>query len=410
MSATRHTRFDAPHLFFAAVCALLPLIIVGEVGFDVAGVALRLRYTDAVRTVAIAWVVLQLVPQLRPTLPHRAGAADLPLALFVAAVVASVALGGGHWGTVRNLLGAIGLGFLGRGLFAPPARRAWLIHFLGATVLLVVAHELVMVPGLLPPTEYGRYRLVTANANVLGFLFAMVTPLLIGEALARPGRRRGAILAYVAVALLGALLTYSRSAAIGLTVGVLTIALAERRRRGRALLLGAVGLAIFLAVLRPDVWTAGRAVADRDRVRIAHTSLTLAADTPVLGVGFGIKNLERRFPDRYEALYGERLFRFHSANQLVDLLVGTGLVGTALALWWWVRLTRTVARSRRGRAEPARRRATGNLATMVAITVMSMVEPPLYHGKLLPVLFLVLAYVELPPPDDDGDPAGVSRG
>jgi hypothetical protein len=34
---------------------------------------------------------------------------------------------------------------------------------------------------------------------------------------------------------------------------------------------------------------------------------------------------------------------------------------------------------------------------VLVIAAMSLAEPPLYHGKLLPLLFLVLAYVDLPP-------------
>lgn len=388
-----------PALFLAGLAVLLPVLVAGEVRVAVAGVEAGVRYKELVRALALAWVALQLVPAGRRALPYRPDPSDLPLALFAAAAAASVALGGGHWGSVRDLLGAIGLGLLGRALFAPPARR-WLFPcYLGAAVVLVVAREIAAAPDLFPPQELARYRLVTANANVLGFLFAMTGPLLAAEALAASGWRRALAALAAAVAVAGALVTFSRTAAAGLALGLLVLVLGERRR-WQALALAALGLAAFLAVQRPDLWSASRAAGDADRPRIMRTSLSLAAAAPLLGIGFGTNNLEERFPARYEALYGTRVFRYHSANQLVDLLVGTGVVGTALALWWCARLGAVAVRHRRAAAGAARRRATGNLAALVAVATMSLAEPPLYQGKLLPLLFLVLGWVTLRPLDE----------
>jgi hypothetical protein len=86
-------------------------------------------------------------------------------------------------------------------------------------------------------------------------------------------------------------------------------------------------------------------------------------------------------------------------NQIVDLLVGTGLIGTAFALWWAARVGACAVRWLRSSApaSPERIRAAGGLAACGAIALMSMGEPPLYHGKLVPILFLLLAVVELGP-------------
>jgi hypothetical protein len=289
---------------------------------------------------------------------------------------------------------------MARTLFANPARRALCLHYLGCTFLLVLARELWGHPSLLPPHEMGRYELITANANVLGFLFAMVLPMLLAEVLAASGGRRALAAVYALTALLGTLLTFSRTAGIGAAAGTAIVMLGNLPR-GRGLLTFAVALLVFFAVQRPDQWTPLRTTGDAQRMRILRTSLALAADSPILGVGFGINNLERVFPDRYEARYGERVFRFHSMNQLVDLLVGTGLVGTAFALWWATRVGTGALRWFRAAANrPDRIRAGGGLAACVAIALMSMGEPPLYHGKLVPILFLLLAVVELGPPPE----------
>jgi len=345
--------------------------------------------------VPIAWLVCLLFPAGRAVLPYRGASGDLPFALFVVAAALSVALGGGHWGDVRSLVAAALLGLLARTLFAPPGRRAWLTALFVGTIVLVLGRELAAHPDLLPPHETGRYDLVTANPNVLGFLFAMTTPLLLAAAIAKRGVPRAVAALGVAGAVLGALLSYSRVAAFGLGVGTLLVATSVPRAR-RALVLAALAATAFVAISRPDRWITHRAPGDADRPRIMYTALQLALEHPVLGIGFGINNLEERFPDRYQQLYGERVFRFHAANQVIDLLVGTGIVGTALALWWAACVGATAFH--RWRTAPhgaARVTAAGGLGACVAIALMSLAEPPLYHGKLLPLLFLVLASIDL---------------
>ena len=314
-------------------------------------------YKSLARGVSIAWAVVLLHPAGRRALPYRRHPSDVPLIAFFAAAALSVLFGGGHWGDVRNLAAAIGLAFLCRSLFAPPARRPLFVHDLGGLVALVLAREIVTRPEVLRLDELGRYGLVTANPNVLGFLFAMVAPIFLGEVLAArhvgAQRRSAAAATYYLLAVLGVLVTFSRTAAIGLAAGTFLVALATRRRAA-AIALVAVAAVLFLIAQRPDRWTATRAPGDADRLRIIRTSLSLAVEHPLLGIGFGINNLEERFPDRFEALYGERIFRFHSANQLVDLLVGTGVIGTTLALWWAVT---PGTRGREGGASRRRRRA-----------------------------------------------------
>ena len=379
--------------FVAALAVLLVAVVLGD--FPIPGGAHGIRYKTIARAVPIAWLVCLLFPAGRALLPYRAAPADLPFALFVAAAALSVALGGGHWGDVRSLVAAATLGLLARTLFAPPGRRVWLTALFVGTIVLIVGRELVAHPDLLPPHEMGRYDLVTANPNVLGFLFAMTTPLLLAAAIAERGAARSVAALGVAAAVLGALLSYSRVAAVGLGGGTLVVAASVPRAR-RALWLVALAAAAFLAISRPDRWIAHRAPGDGDRPRIMYTALQLAREHPVLGIGFGINNLEEEFPDRYQQLYGERVFRFHAANQVIDLLVGTGIVGTALALWWAGRIGATAFRRWRTAPEGAPRiTAAGGLGASVAIALMSLAEPPLYQGKLLPLLFLVLASVDV---------------
>ena len=99
-----------------------------------------------------------------------------------------------------------------------------------------------------------------------------------------------------------------------------------------------------------------------------YTALHLAREHPMLGIGFGINNLEERFPDRYQQLYGERVFRFHAANQVIDLLVGTGSSGRRSRSGG--RRASARARSRRWRTRrrtASRVIAAGGLGACVAI-------------------------------------------
>jgi hypothetical protein len=398
MSARSSAATWLPRVFAAALGLLFVAIIFGELA--VPGTGLAIRYKTFARALPIAWLVCLAFPAGRRALPHRPQASDLPLALFVAAAALSVAFGGGHGGDVRQLVAAIGVGLVARSLFAPPARRAGIVVLFCATFAVLLAHELSVHPDLLPPHETGRYDLVTANPNVLGFLFAMTGPLLLGVALGRRGVTRAITGVGFALAVLGVLLTFSRVAAFGLGAGCLVVVAALARRR-QALVVASVLAIGFAASSRPDQWLHLRQSGDSYRPSIMATALRIGLEHPVLGVGFGINNLEEVFPDRYQALYGERIFRFHSANQLLDLLAGTGFVGTALAIWWMARVGATaIGWWRTAATPPFRTQAAGGLGAFVAIVLMSMAEPPLYHGKLLPMLFVLLAAIELGPVGD----------
>lgn len=381
----------------AGVAVALFVTVFDEVVLSLPGAAFELHYKKLWRLLPLVWLASLLLPAARAALAPRLRRSDQALGFFVVVAAVATAAGGGHWGDFRNLLAGIGVGLMARSLVTTPARRRLLVHLMGATVLAILAHELWIHPTLLPPREVGRYDLVTANPNVLGFLFAMLLPVLIGEAFACTGAGRGLAAVYVLAALVGTFLTFSRVAALGAATGTAVVVMRSLPLRTALVLFATVALAFF-ALQRPDRWSSLRTEGDTKRVRILATSLSLVADAPALGIGFGINNLERVFPDRYEQRYGERVFRFHSMNQLLDILVGTGVIGAGFFLWWvgsiaaravsWVRLSSTPSE---------RSRAAGALAACVAIAVMSCGESPLYHGKLVPLLFLVLAIVEIGP-------------
>ncbi len=385
----------------AGIVVALVVTIFDEIVLPLPGAVFELHYKKLWRLLPLLWLASLLLPAARAALAPRRHPSDLPLGFFVVVAAASIVGGGGHWGDFRNLLAGIGIGVMARSLFATPGRRRSFVHLMGATILAILARELWIHPTLLPPHEAGRYDLVTANPNVLGFLFAMLLPVLIAEGLACSGARRALVGAYVLAALTGTFLTFSRVAALGAAAGTAVVVMRALPLRTALVVFGGVALA-FLALQRPDRWSALRTEGDTKRARILATSLSLAVESPVLGVGFGINNLEKVFPDRYERRYGERVFRFHSMNQLLDVLVGTGTLGAAFFLWWVGSIGARAAGWLRASVAPwDRTRAAGAVATCVAIAVMSLGESPLYHGKLVPLLFLIVAIVEIGPGRDE---------
>ncbi len=399
-SSTATTSSTAPIArgFFVALALLFLAIVLDEL--RVPGTEIAVRYKSLARALPLAWLACLAWPAGRRALPYRATPSDLPLALFVIAAALSVAFGGRHWGDVRHLVAAIGVGLLARGLLAPRTGRRWVLALFAAMFGVILVHELAIHPDLWPPHEMGRYDLVTANPNVLGFLFAMTAPLLLAWALAERGAWRAIAGFGGAAAVIGVLLTFSRVAAVGLATGVVVV-LATLPARRRALLTASAAMVVFVASSRPDQWVHLRHSGDSYRPSIMATAFRIGLEHPVLGVGFGINNLEEVFADRYEASYGERVFRFHAANQLLDLFAGTGLLGTTLAVWWMARVGATALGWVASAVGPsARIQAAGGLGAFVAIVAMSMGEPPLYAGKLLPLLFVLLAVIEAGPRAD----------
>ncbi len=381
--------------FLVAVAAVLALAVSGAIEGSIGGVEFRVRYKGVARTTVGAWMILLLVPKFRRAVPYRWDAADGPLLLFFVVAVLSVVCGGGHMGDIRNLWAAIGFGALGRALFYPVERRHLFIHYFGGMVLLVIAHELVRNPEVFEFSQFSRYRLVTGNPNPLGFLFAMTAPLFLAEALTASRVRAVVTSGYFIAAVAGVLLTFSRSAALGLLASTVLV-LWQHPQRRRMLLVAGVGVLVFFAVQRPDQWYGTRTGGDTDRLRILHTAATLGFEDPVLGIGYGGGNLEERFPDRFEELYGRSAFFYHSGNQVLDIFVGTGLLGL-LCVGWWVRVL--FVRAWREFRHARRQSPTADQFAMLAgVALMAMLEPPMSNGWLSIVLFLAIAYVRRPAP------------
>ena len=365
-------------LVLALLCVQLPLVVLNrfELPFDIS-----FGYRSFARNIAIlmvlgVWVGARGMPRPRSTL-------TVPMLLFFAAIWLSVALEGGRWADVRVFGFSIGLFYGARSIADSADGRRWLYHWLGALVVFTVCAEIYRNPEILQFRESLRNTMVTAHPNTLGGFFALLAPIFIGTLDDKSARRMAPL--YLLCVVLGAALTFSRLSLAGLFVGSATVLLASwlRRHPMRVAVLGLGAAAIVFGTI--GYLSLGRFEADWQRLRIIHASLTLFAEHWLFGVGYGVENLEAFFPDRYEEMFGTRLWLYHSHNMYVDVLVGAGLVGGVCGAWFFARLAATAWRAvQYSQSDPQIRRVeSGFAATVIVFFLLGVGDMPLYHERLL---------------------------
>ncbi len=365
-------------VLWVLLCVQLPVIVLNrlELPFEIS-----FGFRSFSRNVAIFMVLGVWLGA--PGLPRPRSSLTLPMLVFFFVIGASVALGGGRWADVRSFGVAIGLFYGARSLAADAEGRRRLFHWIGLVVLGTVVAEIVGNPEILRLRESLRHTMVTAHPNTLGGVFAIFSPLFLGASEDRSARRMAPV--YLVAAILGVVFTFSRLALGGLLVGSAVVLLADRLRRSpaRLVLSGVVAACVVVGAI--FYLSLGRAEADWQRLQIIYTSLTLFAESWPLGIGYGVENLEALFPSRYEEIYGQPLWLFHSHNMYVDLLVGTGVFGMASAVWLFWRLLRVGWRAvRDAPPDPAMRRVGAGLAgTVVVFLWVGIGDMPLYHERLL---------------------------
>jgi O-antigen ligase len=324
----------------------------------------------------------------------------LPLLTYLAVAWLSVEWSGGVRGEVRLFTWTVAL-FVGvRSLQEERGGRAMLLHWLGAFAIAGVLGEVLANPDILWLSPANRTELRLMHANTLGGSLAVLLPIFVAAAFDGQHRRAGCV--YIAIALLGILISFSRS---GLICGLLGVAVFALARQDRPRLRGfapVLALALAAAVGGTAVLSLERSEADLQRLRILRTSLQLFSERWLLGIGFGIENLRRVFPARYIELYGSSLFLFHSHNLYVEFLVGTGILGAAAGMWLLASVA-AVAATRRRRARTASERglAAGYVGSFAAFLFLGLTDSPLYHAELLVLLPVIWSLTELPAPRDE---------
>ncbi len=372
----RRHELTALRLGFVALGAAL---VFGRVSLPL---GLAFGYRSSARNLALLFLAGALLGGARRLVP-RSQVGPALLAFLVVAALSLLGSEGGA-GNLRMLASGLGVFYATRRVCDARGGRRWLFHWLGLIVVAVLVRELWNDPSLLALHAARRLEVVTENPNTLGFAAALLTPLF----LARTGDARDHRLAwtYAACGSVIVLLSYSRAAWVGLALGTLLLALdacvRERDARVTKPVVAAGALALLVAAI--TLVSHERGFADAQRLRIGATSLSLLAEHWLTGIGFGGQSLARWFPERHLELYGESLFLFHSHNLYLDVLVGTGAAGALALAVLLGTLARGALRSVHTARTPERRReALGDGVAIAVFLLLSFVDTPLYHGRLV---------------------------
>jgi O-antigen ligase len=316
-----------------------------------------------------------------------------PLAGLALAAWASVLVNAGAAGDARYLVVVIGVFYAARLLAAGRGGHDLLFHWLGAFAIATVAAELLWNPSLLELDPAMRDTLRFTHPNSLGGSLAVMLPVFAAALLDDRHPFAGAL--YVAAAALGIALSFSRS---GLLASVVAVVLVVAGRRTplplvkRPWRLAGVAVAAMAAV----AWLSlDRGEADSQRLRILNASLSLFAEHPLLGIGFGIENLRRVFPARYIELYGQSLFLFHSHNMYVEALVAMGFAGALALAWLVVRLATLAIDVRRRAVSPGERAsASGLAASVAAFLLLGATDSLFYQAQTMIAVAVVWAILD----------------
>ena len=235
-------------------------------------------------------------------------------------------------------------------LLTEPRTRAWVIWALVAACAVtasIALANMISRNALIAKTPYG-------DANDVAFMLATVVPL--GCWLAGwQGRIRLLVLAMASVIALGVVLSFSRSALVGLAAAGIWLVLAERRR-ARMILVG-VAFAVLLAALL--VWLdpvqLREAIAAKqkvawvnitNRIMVWQAAVQLVLEHPLLGVGPG--NFQFYYAEVWLARPGAHELRVVH-NSYLEIACEMGLVALALfGAFLAIIFTRLAAVVRRG--------------------------------------------------------------
>jgi O-antigen ligase len=209
------------------------------------------------------------------------------------------------------------------------------------------------------------------------------------------GRRRF-LLSLGGVAQLGALIvTFSRNAWLGLTVGFVALSLVARRVRLVAVL-GVAALLLFFApaYMADRLTSLGDPRYDdsaKERLFMWSSGLRMVRDHPALGVGVG--GVKRLYPSYVHPGAGKRSTG-HLHSSPVQIAAERGLLGLAAWLWIWVAFfARGVKILRRLPGSPgsARMLTAGSLAAVLGFLVAGLFEYNFGDSEVAMVAYLMMA-------------------
>jgi lipopolysaccharide transport system permease protein len=254
----------------------------------------------------------------------------------------------------------------------------------------------ILAPGY--PSHFagiGTFNSRLTFAHVTLFPLACLCGLLVTGAI--PKKLRPWAMAVLGLDLLGLWASFARGAWVALVAAIVLLGLtsvwAGRSRRGASLaatLLLGVALALFLSPsARERARSALNISSNADRLFIWARGVEIAADHPVVGVGFGsYQRVLGPYYDRYDKAFPMRTW---AHDMPLSLLVECGPLGLFGYLWLfcaWLWLTLTRARS----ADPWKGGLLlGSLLGGLAFFTLSLFHDALYDGEVAYNLAFVLS-------------------
>lgn len=265
------------------------------------------------------------------------------------------------------------------------------IAILGFIQLQVFPDFSSMVPKGWDP-HIGRLLSTWFDPNYLGGFFVLLLAAAIGYVFPQPFRPMRWWWAAIAIMLVATVLTFSRSAYVGLVVvlGVLGIV-----RYRAALFLGILGMiAVILFVPRVQERVIGiRSIDETAQLRLVSYSnaLLVIQDHPVVGVGY---NLYKYTQVKYNFL--ERTEE-HSASgsdsSLLTIWVTTGMVGLLVYIWLLIAMLRELWKTWHDKTLPKEWQGfgLGAFAGMLGLIAHSQFVNGLHYPHLMEVMWLFVA-------------------
>jgi O-antigen ligase len=210
----------------------------------------------------------------------------------------------------------------------------------------------------------GRAQAGFAQPNVLGFFLVLAIPAAVALSLRGRAVVRAFMAAMAIAALVGLMLTLSRTSLVGTAVGFAVLTLVPEFRRVAAVAIAALAVFVLVnfqslqesqqvAVVTHRLATLGQsqAVGSDPRLKIYEKTPAMIADHPVFGVGAGNYSVAAR---RYGILDPEHQPYDHAHNVALTFAAELGLPGLLVFLWFVLALGRLVVRAIRARGDPAR--------------------------------------------------------
>jgi putative inorganic carbon (hco3(-)) transporter len=225
----------------------------------------------------------------------------------------------------------------------------------------------------------GRAQAGFAQPNVLGFFLVLAIPAAVALSLRGRGLMRAAMALAALAALVGLMLTLSRTSLVGTALGLGVLTLMPSFRRVAAV--GIAALLVFVltnfqtlqesqqvSVVTHRLATLGqsRAVGADPRLKIYEHTPAMIADHPVFGVGEGNYSIVAR---RYGILDEENEPYEHAHNVALTFTAELGLPGLFVFVWFAFSLARLLLRAIAARGDPV----LGPLMLAIAAGMVGMV-------------------------------------